>query len=585
MKFKLIVILVIGIIAMSSFTISAGEFTIDELQIEEIFKIKQNSTSPKLSTLSVSGNLAGLIWQIDESMVSNYIQTLEDFGPRLTGTTACEDAGNYIFNVFNSMGLEVRRQYWTSGSYSSFNIEATIYGETNPDEIYIICGHYDSVAGCPGADDNAAGTAAVLAAADVMSNFNWDYTIRFVAFSGEEQWMLGSLEYVEEASNNGDDIKAALNVDMIGYALTEDHRSKVKVFTDSTSHWLVPYTSSVEDTYTDLIDLTIIDGGYDYSDNWAFWQYGYSANFYHEFKFNDYYHTSEDTSDKLDMDYDMRITRLAMATLGELAGLSDGSGDDDDDDDDDDYIYIPPYVKIDNPFDRTTVNNSLMITGKAYDFHTYIKYVFLKIGDSSWFEADLNNVGNGMAEWSFPWDTTTVDDGEIILSAVSINREGIQSPVDYTTVTVQNEEDPEPVKNPDLESTGSIQWSDIKPKLVIQGEFTIENVGDSESELDWEISDTPDWGDWTFNPSEGYNLTPEDGSFSIELQLVTPDEKNQNFTGEIKVVNKADVSDYNIIPVSLTTSKNKGFEIYPRLLQFLENHQNLFSLLRQILGL
>ena len=225
----------------------------DDIPHIEIFYQNDTSIPREIGTLSIGGNLDGIIFQIDESMVSNYIQTLENFGPRLTGTTACENAGNYIFNVFNSMGLEVRKHYWTSGSYSSFNVEATIYGETNPDEIYIICGHYDSVAGCPGADDNAAGTAAVLAAADVMSNFNWDYTIRFVAFSGEEQWMLGSLEYVEEASNKGDDIKAALNVDMIGYALTEEHRSKVKVFTDSTSHWLVPYTSSVEDTYTDLI--------------------------------------------------------------------------------------------------------------------------------------------------------------------------------------------------------------------------------------------------------------------------------------------------------------------------------------------
>ena len=53
----------------------------------------------------------------------------------------------------------------------------------------------------------------------------------------------------------------------------------------------------------------------------------------------------------------------------------------------------------------------------------------------------------------------------------------------------------------------------------------------------------------------------------------------------IKVENKEDSSDFITIPVSLATSKNKEFYIFPFLLRFLEQHQNMFPMIRYILGL
>ena len=103
--------------------------------------------------------------------------------------------------------------------------------------------------------------------------------------------------------------------------------------------------------------------------------------------------------------------------------------------------------------------------------------------------------------------------------------------------------------------------------------------------LDWEVVDTPDWGDWSFTPSEGFDLNPEDGIFSVDVILVAPEEKNQEFTGDIKVVNKEDSSDYITIPVSLVTSKSKGFDIYPLLIRFLEQYPMIFPLLRHYLDI
>ena len=607
------ILLIVGVLIISSFTVSGiniefstsviyndyyeGEpFNNNDIQTPFPGEMGDNAPNldiiyenvlyptPDLGTLSPSGDLDGLVWQIDIPTVKGYIETLENFGPRVTGSPAVSAAGDYIYGVFQSMGLEVRKQPWSSGYYSGNNIEGTLYGEDETsDEIYIVCAHYDSVPGSPGADDNGAGTAAVLAAAGVMSQFKWNYTVRFVTFDGEEQGLLGSHYYAQEASFNGDNIVAVLNADMIGYAETSDDASKVKLYTNSGSNWLVSYTADVSSAYNNLIGLSIINSGSTSgSDHYSFWQFGYSAVFYHEFKFNIYYHSPNDISAHMNMGYDMRVSRLIMATLGELAifntegGGGNGSG-----------IYvIPPFVKITDPLNGESVNDTIVISGNGYDYKTNIRYVYVKIGDSSWLEADIINYGDGMTEWSIPWNTNTVEDGPVVISAVSINREGIQSPVNNIIVNVKNEdEEPEPIKTPDLTGEGSISWSGIKPKLVVSGEFTLENIGDPESELDWEVVDTPDWGDWTFTPNEGYDLNPEDGIFSVDVILVAPEEKNQEFTGEVKVVNKEDISDYITIPVSLVTSKNKGFEIYPLLIRFLEQYTMMFPLLRHILQL
>ena len=162
-------------------------------------------------------------------MILGYLENLTAFGPRVTGTSECYAAGDYIYNEFESYGLEVRYDDWSYSGYTDRKIEGTLDGlDESSDEIYIICAHYDSVSGSPGADDDGSGTAAVLAAARVMSQYQFDHTIRFVAFSGEEQGLLGSHEYVEEAVANADNIIAALNADMIAYAITENDGNNIK---------------------------------------------------------------------------------------------------------------------------------------------------------------------------------------------------------------------------------------------------------------------------------------------------------------------------------------------------------------------
>ena len=111
------------------------------------------------------------------------------------------------------------------------NVVATLPG-TDPGpqgRTLVVSAHYDSRASspldaagaAPGADDDASGTAAVLELARVMSRFKFGATIAFIAFSGEEQGLYGSVHWARGASARKADIEAVLNNDIIGSSRSE----------------------------------------------------------------------------------------------------------------------------------------------------------------------------------------------------------------------------------------------------------------------------------------------------------------------------------------------------------------------------
>ncbi len=284
---------------------------------EDIEKISRRHNT---DTISYSDVIIDIIQQLDEPLILDYLTDLVAFGPRVTQTTACDQAGDWIYNEFQSLGLDVRYHSWSNGGYQDENIEATLSGvNQTSDEIYIICGHYDSVSGSPGADDDGSGTVATLAAAYILSQYSFEHTIRFVTFSGEEQGLLGSEKYVQEAYANGDNIVATLNVDMIGFALTEYQGNNIKVYHNDESDWLVDFTDDIADQYSEYINLNVIPSGFSWgSDHYYFWEYGYDALFYHEYEFNNYYHSPQDTIENMNLTYDVKVTKLILATLATL---------------------------------------------------------------------------------------------------------------------------------------------------------------------------------------------------------------------------------------------------------------------------
>jgi len=129
---------------------------------------------------------------------------------------------------------------------------------------------------------------------------------------------------------------------------------------------------------------------------------------------------------------------------------------------------------------------------------------------------------------------------------------------------------------PNLNCEGELSWSGVKPGKEVTDSFIVENIGESGSELDWEVTEWPNWGEWDL-PISGYNLRPEDGKITVEVTVTAPEESEKKFTGELRVENKDDPSDYEIISITLATSRSRAIHF-----DFIEKILSYFPILEQI---
>jgi hypothetical protein len=125
---------------------------------------------------------------------------------------------------------------------------------------------------------------------------------------------------------------------------------------------------------------------------------------------------------------------------------------------------------------------------------------------------------------------------------------------------------------PDLYCDGNLRWGNVEPGEAISGNFIIENVGGSHSLLDWEIIEYPNWGEWQFNPENGEDLA-YNNQIIIDVDIVAPQQKNEVFSGVVKISNKENSSDNCEIDVFLETPRNlKLNNLYNRLLNILRKY-------------
>ena len=159
--------------------------------------------------------------QASVDRVYGYEKALFDFDSKHITRPGNKLASEYLFNKYKSFGYTPEYQ-WFAGRGAlggqTANVIATLKGTVNPELVYVVSSHYDSVAGGPGADDDTSGTAALLEAARILANTPQPATIVFASFTGEEAGLLGSREYVRRAVESKVKLVGALNNDMVGWA-------------------------------------------------------------------------------------------------------------------------------------------------------------------------------------------------------------------------------------------------------------------------------------------------------------------------------------------------------------------------------
>ena len=217
---------------------------------------------------------------------------------------------------------------------SGKNIIATQLGQTNPDDIYLVCAHYDSVTTyC--ADDNATGVAAVIEIARIMSTQCTDNTIVYALWDEEEIGLRGANFYASEAAdetngNTRDNILGVINMDMIGYdgdapGTAGDNEFDIDVRNIANSVGIKDDLLNILNAYTFDLDVIVVNPGTTASDHSRFWNQGYSAVLVGEsWETNDQtpdYHTSGDRVDDIDFQYMTELTKLVTGYFATKAGL------------------------------------------------------------------------------------------------------------------------------------------------------------------------------------------------------------------------------------------------------------------------
>ncbi len=163
--------------------------------------------------------------EVSTGRIYSYEKALFDFDSKHITKPGNKLASQYLFAKYASFGYAPEYQ-WFAGRGAlggqTANVVATLKGTVNPELVYVVSSHYDSVAVGPGADDDSSGTAALLETARVLAGHPMPATIVFASFTGEEAGLLGSREFVRRAVESRMRIVGALNNDMIGWA--NDHR-------------------------------------------------------------------------------------------------------------------------------------------------------------------------------------------------------------------------------------------------------------------------------------------------------------------------------------------------------------------------
>jgi Peptidase family M28/Bacterial Ig domain len=284
-------------------------------------------------TQRIDPKIQEIIDKINETLVRNFMEYLiVEIGNRYTRTEGCEKAATYIYQQFETMGLQSTYQNWSSwgnsllsGVFQSQNVIGTHQG-TNPDEIIIFNAHYDTVKSTVGAVDDGSGTVGVLAAAYVLSQYHFKRTMEFVAFSGEEQGTLGSHAYARDLYDHHTPVLIEFNADMIGKATSTDTGKTMRLSLTEDAGWIASIMETMTKEYGfnftitrwQMIDRDAKSG---WSDYFQFTQLGYESVVVWPGEWDPNMHTSRDNISNVNISYLVNMTRHIAATMAILADM------------------------------------------------------------------------------------------------------------------------------------------------------------------------------------------------------------------------------------------------------------------------
>ena len=261
---------------------------------------------------------------------------------------ALQRAAEYIERTWHEQGYDVIRHTYEANRVECANLEVTRRGTTRPNEIILVGAHYDTVDESPGANDNGSGVAAMLELSHALAGHSLSRTVRFVAFVNEEPpffetEQMGSRVYAKMARRRGDDIRAMIVLETIGYFSEEQGSQHYPAF----FCWFYPDRGNFITFVSDLRSRPLLHRavagfrthsdfpveccstfaqvpGVDWSDHGSFWREGYRAIMVTDTAPYRYphYHTEFDTPDKVNYE---ALARVTIGLRGVVSVLAEGN--------------------------------------------------------------------------------------------------------------------------------------------------------------------------------------------------------------------------------------------------------------------
>lgn len=254
---------------------------------------------------------------------------------------------DWLGRDFAGLGYAVERQAFTAQKRTDENVIATAPGvPPGPHEVVVVGAHYDTVEGAPGANDNGSGVAALRAIARALAGHRFQRELRFVAFANEEYGFqtdeMGSRVYARRCRDRHEQIAAMVCLETLGYYSTAAGSQRYPLpalallypdrgdFVGVVGNWRsLPLarevTLALRERTTVAAQWAALPEavpGATWSDHSSFWQEGFPAVMVTDtapFRY-DFYHTAQDTPDKLDYKYFARVVEALIGVVGALAG-------------------------------------------------------------------------------------------------------------------------------------------------------------------------------------------------------------------------------------------------------------------------
>lgn len=296
------------------------------LLFSTIFFTSLRAQDPVIQGIIDAVNIDSMVHYVEE--MSGEVSVDLGNGPVTITSRHSDNAGNllaqeYYVRKFTDLGYSVTLDAFNA---TGTNVIATKTGSVHPDEVVILCAHFDAlpagIFAAPAADDDGSGCGAVLEAARILRDIPFERTVVFALWDQEEQGKIGSIAYANAAAANDENIHAVVNMDAIAYDGNGDTKARVHVRPVANSPAIADTVFAVLDRYDIAIDLLRTEPGALYSDHASFWSAGYGAVLVIEEFTNDgnpQYHTINDRVQYFDVPYYEKLARLSIASAASLA--------------------------------------------------------------------------------------------------------------------------------------------------------------------------------------------------------------------------------------------------------------------------